>query len=159
MSTKKNATPETNANEATTNNFELVSLPLDSFTVCETGTKPLIRETTTTEETTLFNAVNGGGIPIKNILGEAIEVTAIVITSAEIPEDANDKSSKIVSKPCVNFFTREGEHYATLSNGVVRATRNLLSCGLTPTEETPVKLKFRTIETAKGIAHTFDLVR
>lgn len=154
---KKNVTTPENTNE--NKSFELVTLNNDIFKVSEAGTQPYIRHTTTAETDILFNAVNGGGTPIKNILGEAIEVVNIVITSAEIPEDANDKDSKIVSKPCVNFFTADGEHYSTLSNGVVRATRNLLSCGLTPTPETPVKLKFKSISTPKGIAHTFDLCK
>lgn len=157
MNTKKNTTPEANANENKT--FELVSLNHDIFMVSDVGAQPIIRNSTTAETETLFNAVNGGGTPIKNILGESIEVVNIVITSAEIPEDANDKESKVVSKPCVNFFTADGEHYSTLSNGVVRATRNLLSCGLTPTPETPIKLKFKSINTPKGIAHTFDLCK
>lgn len=139
-------------------NFELATVNNEVYAVAEAGSQPLVRETTTTDTTILFNAVNGGGIPVKDVLGEVIEVTDIVICSADVAKDRDNPEGAKESKPCVNFFTASGEHYSTLSNGVVRSTRNLLSCGITPTPETPIKIKFRTINTPKGTAHTFDLV-
>lgn len=153
MAKIKNTTPEENTKPT----FEVSNITTDIFSVTECGAQPVVRDSTTTDTAILFNAVNGGGKPVKDILGESIEVVNIVITSAELPEDANDLESKKVSKPCVNFFTKDGEHFSTLSNGVVRATRNLLSCGIVPTDDNPVKLKFKSITTKKGIAHTFDL--
>ena len=138
--------------------FEIQAIDNEVFSVTEAGSQAVVRETTTTDTNILFNAVNGGGIRVKDILGEVIEVTNIVICSADIPEDRENPEGKKVSKPVVNFFTASGEHYSTLSNGVVRSTKNLLGCGITPTPETPIKLKFKTISTPKGTAHTFDLV-
>lgn len=138
--------------------FELTTIDNDVFAVAEAGSQPLVRDTTTAETNILFNAVNGGGIPVKDVLGEVIEVTDIVIVSADVAKDRDNPEGEKESKPCVNFFTASGEHYSTLSNGCVRATRNLLSCGITPTPETPIKIKFKTISTPKGTAHTFDLV-
>lgn len=152
-----NAKTNTNAKN-TENNFSLSIVDNSIFTVQEVGSQPIVRDSTTADTAILFNAVNGGGIPVKDVLGEVIEVTNIVICSAELPEDREKPEGKKVSKPCVNFFTASGEHYSTLSNGCVRATRNLLSCGLTPTPETPIKIKFKTISTPKGTAHTFDLI-
>ena len=121
--------------------------------------QPVIRATTTTEETVLFNSVNGGAKTIKSILGEDIWVVDIVITSANVPSDRDDPESPKVSKAVTHFFTEDGEHYSTLSNGVARAASNLLSCGMFPSAEKPLHLKFKTTETPKGTAHTFDLIK
>ena len=121
--------------------------------------QPIIRASTTSEETTLFNAVNGGAKTVKSILGDDIYVTDIVITSVQVHSDRDNENSLLVSKAVTHFFTEDGDHYSTLSNGIARAAANLLSCGMFPTPDKPLHIKFKTTETPKGIAHTFDLIK
>ena len=68
-------------------------------------------------------------------------------------------SSPIVSKSCANFFTTDGQHYSSLSNGIIRAVKNLFKCGLAPTPETPIRIKFKNVNTPRGVAHSFGLVK
>lgn len=131
----------------------------DIFAVCDPGQGAAVRHTTTTDTSTLFNAVNGSAEPIKSIIGDTIEVIDIVITSADVHEDVNDDDSPIINKPLANFFTSDGQHYSSLSNGIIRSVKNLFNCGLAPTPETPIRLKFKTVNTKRGVAHTFDLVK
>lgn len=146
---------KTNTN---TQGFALAEINEDAFTVQAAGAGAAVRETTTTETSTLFNAVSGGSKPVKELIGkDAIAVVDIVITSADVNEVKDDETSPIISRPVVHFFTADGEHYSTLSNGVVRTTKNLLACGLVPTKETPIKIRFKEIETKKGKAHIFEL--
>lgn len=129
----------------------------DVFAIKPSGEGETIRHTSTAETTTLFNAVNGSGTPVKDILGDTIEVCDIVVTSVDVHEDHNDEDSPMVSKPCANFFTTDGLHYSSLSNGIIRAVKNLFNCGLAPTPETPIRIKFKTVNTPRGTAYTFDL--
>lgn len=140
-------------------NFELVTLENDIFAVDETMTAGALRYSTTADDVKLFNAMNGGSEPVADYIGQEVEITDIVITSAEVAADPNDDDSEIVSKPCVHFNTTDGKHLATLSNGIIKACKNLLSVGFAPTPESPIVIKFKQIKTKKGIAHSFDLVR
>lgn len=140
-------------------NFELVTLENDIFAVDETKTAGVLRYSTTADDVKLFNAMNGGSEPVADYIGQEVEITDIVITSAEVAADPNDDDSEIVSKPCVHFNTTDGKHLATLSNGIIKACKNLLSVGFAPTPESPIVIKFKQIKTKKGIAHSFDLVR
>lgn len=149
---------KTNPEQETTT-LTITPVNPDIFAVVEQGAAPAIRHTSTAETATLFNAVNGSGTPIKDMIGEAIDIVDIVVTSVEVHEDKNDEDSSIVSKACANFFTAEGDHYSSLSNGIIRAVKNLFNCGLIPTAETPIRIKFKTVNTPRGIAHTFDLVK
>jgi len=49
-------------------------------------------------------------------------------------------------------------HFSSISNGIARSAKNLIGCGLTPTQERPIKIVFKEINTKKGKAHTFDMV-
>lgn len=140
-------------------NFELVTLENDIFAVDETMSAGALRYSTTADDVKLFNAMNGGSEPVADYIGQEVEITDIVITSAEVAADPNDDDSEIVSKPCVHFNTTDGKHLATLSNGIIKACKNLLSVGFAPTPESPIVIKFKQIKTKKGIAHSFDLVR
>lgn len=117
-----------------------------------------IRHTTTTDNKKLFNALSGKSEPVKNYLGETVEVVDIVITAADVANDFNDKNSEKVNKPVVHFFTADGKHLSTLSNGIVRNVKDLLSCGLIPTVESPMNIQFEEVDTPKGTAHIFNLV-
>lgn len=139
-------------------NFELVTLENDIFAVDETKTAGALRYSTTADDVKLFNAMNGGSEPVADYIGQEVKITDIVITSAEVAADPNDDDSEIVSKPCVHFNTTDGKHLATLSNGIIKACKNLLSVGFAPTPESPIVIKFKQIKTKKGIAHSFDLV-
>lgn len=141
------------------NNFNLVPIENDVFSVDETMTAGVLRYSTTADDVKLFNAMNGGSEPVADYIGQEVEISDIVITSAEVAADPNDDDSEIVSKPCVHFNTTDGKHLATLSNGIIKACKNLLSVGFAPTPESPITIKFKQIKTKKGIAHSFDLVK
>ena len=141
------------------NNFNLVTIEKDVFAVDTNCTANALRYSTTTDDVKLFNAMNGGSEPASDYIGQEVEVSDIIITSAEVAEDPNDDTSETVSKPCAHFITTDGKHLATLSNGIIKACKNLLSVGFAPTAESPITIKFKTIKTKKGTAHTFDLVK
>lgn len=120
-----------------------------------------VRFSTTDSTTTLFNAVNGSSQKISSVLGKVLSVTNIVIASANVSKEFTEKDnpdSEKVNKPCVHFFTEDGKHYASVSNGIMRSVKNLLSCGIIPTAEKPMKIIFSEIQTKNGKAHTLDLV-
>lgn len=128
------------------------------YAVVEPGTAPLLRTSTTTDSSKLFNALNGNADTVKDWIGEEVDVTAIVVTSADVPSIMGDEDSERVCKPCVHFFTLDGSHISSISNGIIRATKMLLACGLTPTEDNPIRIVFKEIKTKKGTAHSFDMV-
>lgn len=129
------------------------------FEVQEAGAGAVVRESTTAETSTLFNAVNGGAESCKVLVDkDAIDVVNIVVTSTDVHENKDDEESPIVNKPVAHFFTSDGKHYSSLSNGIIRTVRNLLGCGITPTKETPLKIKFISRETKRGTAYVFELV-
>jgi hypothetical protein len=128
------------------------------YAIVEPGTAPLLRSSTTTDNAKLFNALNGNAEPVKDWIGEEIDVCDIVITSTDVPSIMGDDSSERVCKPCVHFFCLDGTHISSISNGIIRATKMLLACGLTPTEESPITICFKEIQTKNGRAHTFDMV-
>ena len=138
--------------------FQTMTVDQSIYATVEPGTAPLIRSSTTTENVKLFNALNGSSESVKNWLGEEIDVIDIVITSADVPSIMGDDESERVSKPCVHFFTLDGAHISSISNGVIRATKMLLACGLTPSEDNPIRIIFKEIDTKRGRAHTFDMV-
>ena len=140
-------------------NFNLVKIENDVFALDETCTAPALRYTTTTDDVKLFNVLNGGSEPVSDYIDTDVEVSDIIIASAEVAADPNDDESETVSKPCAHFITTNGKHLATLSNGVIKACKNLLSVGFAPTPETPITIHFKTIKTKRGTAHTFDLVK
>lgn len=160
MKMNENTNTNQSAEQTAEQSFTLTAQNDPTFDITEAhGTD--IRYTTNTSTTVLFNAVNGSSEKISGVLGNVIEVSDIVITSADVAEDFAERENKDahrISKPCVHFFTTNGKHYASVSNGIVRSTKNLLMCGLTPTKETPIKLVFSEIQTKNGKAHTFDLV-
>lgn len=142
----------------TENTFELATIDNSAYEIAEAGAGATIRDTTTSDTATLFNAVSGGSKAVKELIGkDPINVTAIVVTSADVNEVRDDDTSPIINRPVVHFFTDTNEHYSSLSNGIVRTTKNLLACGLVPTAESPIKIRFKEIETKKGNAHIFEL--
>lgn len=128
------------------------------YATVEPGTAPLLRSSTTTDNAKLFNALNGNAEPVKDWLGEDFDVADIVITSADVPTVMGDENSERVCKPCVHFYGLDGTHISSISNGIIRATKMLLACGLTPTPDSPITIRFKEIETKNGRAHTFDMV-
>lgn len=129
------------------------------FAITAANNSNEVRESTTQNTARLFNALNGSAETVKSVLGETIEVEDIVITSADINEDINNKSEDAtkVNVPVVHFFTTDGRHFSSISAGIRRGVKNLFSIGLLPTKEHPIRLNFKITETKKGIAHTFDL--
>lgn len=152
-----NTNENTNAQEFTLANFS------DDFNkkfeVQEAGKGAVVRESTTAETNTLFNAVNGGAESCKVLVDkDAIDVVNIVVTSTDVHEDKDNEESPLVNKPVAHFFTSDGKHYSSLSNGIIRTVRNLLGCGITPTKDNPLKIKFVSRETKRGTAFVFELV-
>lgn len=150
------ATEEAPEKEVTA--LQTMTVDQSIYAIVEPGTGPLLRSSTTSDNAKLFNALNGSSESVKNWLGEEIDVTDIVITSADVPSIMGDEDSERVCKPCVHFFTLDGTHISSISNGIVKSTKMLLACGLTPTEEHPIRIRFKEVETKKGTAHTFEMV-
>ena len=155
MNMNVNETEEITQEEQPT--MQLMQVEQSVYATVEAGAAPLLRQSTTTSEVKLFNALNGSATPVKDYLGESVDVVDIVITSADVPSIMGDDDSERVSKPCVHFFTLDGEHISSISNGIIKATKMLLACGLTPTPETPIRIKFKEISTKKGTAHSFEM--
>ena len=140
--------------------MELATVEIDNdiFAVKEENTGDVVRYSTTYDDVDLFNAVNGGSEPLKNYLGKDVVISDIIITSADVHENKEDENSPIVSKACVHFYGENGLHIASLSNGIIRSAKTLIQCGFAPSKDRPVTLRFKTTETKKGTAHTFDLI-
>lgn len=130
------------------------------FATTAAGTGAVIRTSTTTDDVRLFNAVNGSAESVEVYLDKEVQITDIVVTSADVLKDINDdeETGERESKPVIHFFTVDGKHISSISNGISRAAKNLLSCGFIPTAERPFTIKFKTVKTKKGIAHSFDLI-
>lgn len=130
------------------------------FATTEAGTGDIIRTTTTTDDVTLFNAVNGSAEQVESFLDKEVQITDIIVTSADVLVDIDDdpETGDRENKPVIHFFTTDGRHISSISNGIARATKNLLSCGFIPTKEAPFTIKFKTVKTKRGIAHSFDLI-
>lgn len=140
----------TNSND---NNMFAVTAPVD-------GNTNQIRYSTTTDTTDLFNIVTGKSENCKVLIGgDPIEVVAMAITGANVNEVKDDENTPIVNKPVCHFLTCDGKHYSSMSNGICRNVAALLEVGLTPTPETPIKIQFVTVETKKGTAFTFNLIK
>lgn len=117
-----------------------------------------IRYSSTFDDVTLFNALNSSSESIAEHFGEDLKIVNMVVTTAQVSSDFNDDFAEKEDKPCVHFFTEEGLHLASVSNGIIRSTENLITCGFMPTPEAPIVIRFKEIKTKRGTAHTFDLV-
>lgn len=128
------------------------------FETVDSNTGALLRFSTTDNREEIFAAINGAGDSITTVFDEVLGIKSILITSAEVPIDRNKPMQGNCSKPCCNFYTVDGRHFASISNGVVRAVKNLLACGLIPSADEPVWISFTQINTPRGVAHTFELM-
>lgn len=164
--TKKETNAVENTNVTENTNTSIVSVSTNTFDlskefeVSAAGTGPKIRTTTTSDDVTLFNAINSSAEKVEDYLDQTVEVASIVVTSADILIDINDTDpdGEKENKPVVHFFTTDGKHISSISNGIKRATENLLSVGFGPSEGAPIKITFKEVKTKKGTAHSFDLV-
>lgn len=132
-----------------------------SFATLEVGQGAKVRESTTSDNVVLFNAVNGSAEKVEDYLGLEVDIVDIVVTSADVLKDINDpdpEHGEKENKPVMHFFTADGKHISSISNGIRRATENLLACSFIPTPEHPFKIRFKEVKTKKGTAHSFDLV-
>ena len=159
-----------NENEVKTNETETSALTLASikttdltkqFATLDEGLGDTIRSSTTYDDVTLFNAVNGSAEKVEDYLNQEVDITDIVVTSADVYDDINPESENCSkhNRPVVHFFTKDGKHISSISNGISRATKNLLSCGFIPSAEQPFTIKFKQIKTKRGMAHSFDLIK
>lgn len=135
------------------NNMFAITAPIE-------GNTNQIRYSTTTDTTDLFNIVTGKSENCKSLIGgDPVEVVAMAITGANVNEVKDDEKTPIVNKPVCHFLTSDGKHYSSMSNGICRNVAALLEVGLTPTPESPIKIQFVTVETKKGTAFTFNLIK
>lgn len=151
----------TKANTQTQETTTITTQTTGNFEIAAAGQGETVRATTTDKTSTLFNALNGQGKKIKDVLGVELTVTNIVVTSADVVKNFAEKdkeNAEKVSKPCIHFFTDDGQHISSISTGICRATEKLFAAGLTPIEGAPVKLMFTTVETKNGTAHSFMLM-
>lgn len=164
MKDTKTTTETTTATETTENMSPALVSTADltaEFKTVECGTGATIRTTTTTDDVTLFNAINGSAEKVEDYLGKEVTVTDIVVSSADVLKDINDPdpdNGEKENKPVVHFFTSDGVHISSISNGIARATKNLLSVGFQPTKEAPITIRFKEVKTKRGTAHSFDLI-
>lgn len=129
------------------------------FEVLPAGSHAGIRYTTTADEVQLFNVLNGTGGKVADYLGQEVKVTGIVISSSDVLKDMNDdENGERECKPVVHFILDSSEQISSISNGIIRAARNLLSVGFIPTPEKPFTIRFKEVKTKKGTAHSFDLI-
>lgn len=158
---KKMANTTEKVTEATEETTAVTTVNNDAFKVYEVNEEvPPIRETTTTDEKVLFNALSSPSQKLKDFIGHELNITSIVVTNALVKKDINDKSENAEreNKPCVHFFTDMGEHISTVSNGVTRSVKNLLNVGIIPTVENPLKIRIISSDTKNGTMHSFELV-
>lgn len=152
----------TKENTKVNDKMELATVSMaDDFAIVEAGTGAAIRATTTDKTSVLFNAVNGQGQKVKDFIGVELNVVNIVVTSADVAKDFFNKDNpdvEKVSKPCCHFFTADGLHISSISNGITRAVMKLFECGLQPVDGEPVKMMFTTMETKNGTAHSLTLL-
>lgn len=133
----------------------------EEFAVTAPGQGAVIRTATNADDVLLFNAVNGSAEKVEDYFGQDIKVTDIVVTSADILKDINDpdpENGERENKPVVHFFTADDKHISSISNGIIRATKNLLSCGFIPSADSPITIRFKEIRTKRGVAHSFDMI-
>ena len=154
---KKKTTAEQDQQLQLPATFESTDLSGAFATLIE-GEGAKIRHTTTTDDVTLFNALNGSAEKVEDFFGQDVVVTDIVVSSADVNEDINDPDSDKINKPVVHFFTADGKHISSISNGIKRATENLLSVGFAPSPDSPITIRFKEVKTKKGTAHSFDLI-
>ncbi|MBO7551353.1 MAG: hypothetical protein J6T62_07510 [Fibrobacter sp.] len=129
------------------------------FSILEAGTGAKIRHTTTSDDVTLFNALNDSAEKVEDYLGKEVTVSDIVVTSADVLQDINDdEDGDKENRPVVHFFTTDGLHISSISNGIRRAAMNLLEVGFAPSPERPIVIKFKEVKTKKGTAHSFTLI-
>lgn len=141
-------------------NFEITKAKeiKEFFAIIPNEMPNTIRYTSTEDENIMYNAINGGAEKIENYIGEVVEVNNIIVTSANLHTDKDDEESPVENRPCINFFTTDGKHISTISNGIVRSVENLYACDMIPTPERPRKIKFVTIDTNKGTSYSIELV-
>lgn len=128
------------------------------FETQKLNTASKIRYSSTFDDVTLFNALNSSSESIADHFDEDIKVLNMVLTTAQVSSDFNDDFAEKEDKPCVHFFCENGLHLASVSNGIIRSTENLIACGFMPTPEAPIVIRFKQIKTKRGTAHTFDLI-
>ena len=138
-----------------TNNAE-IERAFETIAVDENNAR--VRYSTTTETSDLFNALSGKSEPVKNYIGETVSVVKLIATANDIDADRKNPDAGKVNKPIVHFFTADGKHISTLSNGIIRNVKFMLECGIIPTVENPINIRFDTVETDKGTAYIFDIM-
>lgn len=121
---------------------------------------PKIRFASSTDTPTLYNAINGVALKLSDFIGKVIEITKIVITTAEVNRDCEDESENAekVYTPVVHLFTTSGEHISTLSKGIGLSVKGLLEIGIIPTPEYPIRVKVIEAKVKRGLMHSLELI-
>lgn len=148
--------------------FELVKRNGDELSLQEAFTTYSVEEgydmpcvrfaTPDCDHITLFTALNDKAESVEDYMEEEVIVEHIVITAADVQEEMNNPNAPFVNKPVIHFFCDDGTHISSLSNGIRRCTQNLVGCGIIPSPEHPVHIKFKRVRVARGNAHSFTVV-
>ena len=148
--------------------FELVKRNGDELSLQEAFTTYSVEEgydlpcvrfaTPDCDHITLFTALNDKAESVEDYMEEEVIVEHIVITAADVQEEMNNPNAPFVNKPVIHFFCDDGTHISSLSNGIRRCTQNLVGCGIIPSPEHPVHIKFKRVKVARGNAHSFTVV-
>lgn len=148
--------------------FELVKRNGDELSLQEAFTTYSVEEgydmpcvrfaTPDCDHITLFTALNDKAESVEDYMEEEVIVEHIVITAADVQEEMNNPNAPFVNKPVIHFFCDDGTHISSLSNGIRRCAQNLVGCGIIPSPEHPVHIKFKRVKVARGNAHSFTVV-
>ena len=117
---------------ARSGDFKAVEVDHTIFETQKLNEGAKIRYTSTFDDVTLFNALNSSSESIADHFDEDIKVLNMVMTTAQVSSDFNDDFAEKEDKPCVHFFCENGLHLASVSNGIIRSTENLITCGFMP---------------------------
>ena len=146
--------------EITNINKEEITTLNDAFAVkAVSEDNSEIRYTTTFDEDMLFNAIRGKSEPVSDYIGETVTVTDIVVSASDMAVDVNNPDGEKENHPIIHFFLDDGRHLSTASNGIRRNVKALFEIGKVPTPETPITITFDEVNTKRGKAHTFSLVK
>lgn len=95
-------------------------------------------DTKTTEGLTkVFNATNGASEPLRNSVGEVLEIEDILIYSDTVTSFGNQPTESEL----VAFFTTDGKTYAGVSSVATKSAKNLIDM-MNGNEEISPKITF-----------------
>lgn len=104
----------------------------------------------------IFNSIYGSNGKISEHIGDVVTVTSIAIGTAIVNEDMNDDTSPKIVKPCVFLNTSEYGVISSVSNGIIRAIKGIVS--MIDFNMQAIKVKLLETKTKHGTAHTIRML-